>query len=101
MRKDWVGEKVDISQINRGKEYTIDDNLEISAINSIVKNSIYASEIAEETKEYLDNFNPELKNISINDGKIPTEYLSTITLNGITYQNQNFISIEVQLEEVD
>lgn len=60
MRKDWVGEKVDISKINRGKEYTIDDNLEISAINSIVKNSIYASEIAEEVMDKIENFNPEL-----------------------------------------
>lgn len=113
MRKDWVGEKVDISQINRGKEYTIDDNLEITSINSIVKNSIYASEIAEEVLDKIENFNPELASKYVtqeefkttkNDllARTQTNTNSIVNLNESVASNTESINdLQQQIEDLD
>lgn len=113
MRKDWVGEKVDISKINRGKEYTIDDNLEISAINSIVKNSIYASEIAEEVMDKIENFNPELATKYVTQtefqetknnllSRIQVNSNSIVSLNeGVASNTSSIIQLQEQLNSLE
>lgn len=41
----WNRQKVDPSQINGGQEYSLKDNLSIEALNAILNNSFYASDL--------------------------------------------------------
>ena len=49
----WKGQKVNISDINGGEEYDLDDAVELGDFNSIVNNSLYASNIAENVSSQL------------------------------------------------
>lgn len=49
----WTGQKVNISDINGGEEYDLDDAVELGDFNSVVNNSLYASNIAENVANQL------------------------------------------------
>lgn len=91
----WKGNKVNPADINNGNEYTGTDNLSLEAINSIVNNSIYASNISisgGDNKIYEDL---TIQSIEwIEDANIPFNYSATIT-------SINTISNTTQVELVN
>lgn len=54
---EWKKNKVDPQDINNGQEYTKNDNVSLEELNSIVNNSLYASDISSEA---LNNSNKAL-----------------------------------------
>lgn len=52
---EWSKNKVDPSSLNNGQEYTKNDNVSLEELNSIVNNSLYASEVADTANTNSEN----------------------------------------------
>lgn len=51
MSEKWKQEQVQPEDINNGNKYTINDQLSLEAVNSIIDNSLYASKTASDAKD--------------------------------------------------
>ena len=80
----WSGNKVDPSNINRGIEYENGDRLSREAVNSIVNNSIYASEKSDEALE-----------------KANSAFMGNGTIVRIAGTAQAFLDLDVEPEQVE
>lgn len=59
---EWSKNRVDPSEINGGSEFTTDNNFTLKELNTIVNNSFYASDKADEAKSIVDTANTKATN---------------------------------------
>ena len=98
---EWTGKKVDKSQINNGKEYELIDAVTIEELNSMVNNSLYASQIAESYISEAENIVTQGKTDITSQTTQGKAEITTLTENNKTQLNSIVDEAENLVDEAN